>query len=191
MYLIHWNSNACPQSPSAVLTCRLRMLVMFAMGNEMPRLVLLVLCSHLESSSTVRSLSNLCRPSTWKGMRSTMLALLPHSDASMTCTIFSISSWKWYKPGGKAGGRRRRGGGDFCEMRGEGKSLSELRTLFFEEQLSARACSHSAFGCKPLQLLNVKWATTGRHHNRFGQKSKYSKCNLGIEMDFWHKGMHK
>lgn len=87
--------------------------------------------------------------------------------------------------------KKKRGTGGFCEMRGKGKSLSELQTLFFEEQLSARACSHSAFGCTPLQLLNVKWATTGRHHNRFGQKSKYSKCNLGIEMDFWHKGMHK
>lgn len=74
---------------------------------------------------------------------------------------------------------------------GKEKGLSELRTLFFEEQLSARARSRSAFGCQPLQLLNVKWATTGRHHNRFGRKSKYSKCNLRIEMDLWHKGMHK
>lgn len=77
---------------SDVLTCRLRVLVMLALGNEMLRLVLLVLSNHLESSSTLRSLSNLCRPSTWKGIRSTMLALLPHSGASTTCTMFSTSS---------------------------------------------------------------------------------------------------
>lgn len=100
--------------PSVALTCRLSVLVMLALGNEMLTLVLLVLSSHLESSSMLRSLSNLCRPSTWKGSRSTTLALLPQRGASRTCTMFSMSSWKRYKPGGKSGKGK---GGNSCGSR--------------------------------------------------------------------------
>lgn len=61
-------------------------------------LVMLVFSSHLDTSWTVRSLSNLARFSTWNGSRSTMLALPPHRGASSTCTMFSMSSWKRYSP---------------------------------------------------------------------------------------------
>lgn len=113
--------------PSVALTCRLSVLVMLALGNEMPTLVLLVLSSHLESSSMLRSLSNLCRPSTWKGSRSTTLALLPQRGASRTCTMFSMSSWKRYKPGGKRGRGSR--GGNICWSRRGRKGLDKLKIL--------------------------------------------------------------
>lgn len=77
---------------------------MFALGREMATLVTLAFSSHLDSSSRVSSFSNLARFSTWKGSRSTTLALPPHRGASRTCTMLSVSSWKRYKPvaGGQA-----------------------------------------------------------------------------------------
>ena len=48
------------------------------------------------------------RFSTWKGSRSTTLALPPRSGTSRTCTMFSMSSWWRNKPGeeGKGGARQ-------------------------------------------------------------------------------------
>lgn len=86
---------------SVVLTCRLSALLMFALGSEMATLVTLVFSNHLASSSTVSSLSSLSRFSTWKGIRSTRLALPPHRGASRTCTMFPMSSWRRYKPEGQ------------------------------------------------------------------------------------------
>lgn len=66
----------------------------------------LLFCSHLDTSWTLRSLSSLARFSTWNGSRSTMLALRPHRGASRTCTMFSTSSWKRYKPQSQKKSRR-------------------------------------------------------------------------------------
>lgn len=109
------------------LTCRLSVLVMFAFGREMLTLVILVVSSHLDSSSMVRSLSNLARLSTWKGSRSTMLALPRHRGASRTCTMFSMSSWKRYKPGGKD--RQRH-----AEMRRRERRASTKCNIFASQQ---------------------------------------------------------
>lgn len=64
-------------------------------------LVTLLFSSHLDISWRFRSLSNLARFSTWKGSRRTTLALPPHRGASRTWTMFSMSSWKRYKPEGQ------------------------------------------------------------------------------------------
>lgn len=90
-----------PDQSCKWLTCKLSVLLMFATGSEMATLVMLVFSSHLDSSSRVSSFSNRCRLSTWKGRRSTRLALPAQRGASRTWTMFSMSSWKRYKPEGE------------------------------------------------------------------------------------------
>lgn len=175
------------------LTCRLRVLVRFALGIEMITLLILVFSSHLESSSRVRSFSNLSRLSTWKGSRNTTLALPCQRGTSRTCTMFSMSSWWRYKPGREVEDRSRSQGEKeqlCCDVTLlPFSSSSELST---EVLLEVRS-DLLAFSAVSLQLFGATWAFTcltelnSRKHYRYTMNVTLDR----MAIDHWSNLFHE